>query len=186
MDLRDTLEAVLFTAGDPARVQELARGLRVTEDEVSLALQALERSYEERGAGVRVLTSPEGVQLVTAPDAAAAVETFLKAGMREKLTPAAAETLAIVAYRGPISRAGIEAIRGVNSSFTLRLLALRGLVTREPHATDRRMFVYEVSAELLRFLGATSIEDLPAYVELHQHAGMTKLAKEADSALSPR
>lgn len=180
-----TLEAVLFAAGDPTSVQELARGLRVTEAEVSSALEALARSLEQRRAGVRVLASPEGFQLVTAPEVSASVEAFVKASMREKLTPAAAETLAIIAYRGPVSRAGIEAIRGVNSSFTLRLLALRGLVTRSPHPTDRRMFVYEVTAEFLRHLGVTSVEALPDYAELHQHQGMTKLVTDAERSSAP-
>lgn len=179
-DLRGTLEAILFTAGEPTRVASLARVLDIPEAETGSLVQELARQYEERGAGLRVLTSPEGVQIVTAPDAALAVEVFVKSGIREKLTPAAAETLAIIAYRGPISRVGVEAIRGVNSSFTLRLLALRGLVVRSPHPTDRRAFVYEVSAEFLRHLGITSIESLPAFAELRIHAGMTKLVEDAE------
>lgn len=180
IDLRGKLEAILFTAGEPTSVKSLARVLDIQEDETGPLLQELARQYEERGAGLRVLTSAEGVQIVTAPDAAQAVEVFVKSGMREKLTPAAAETLAIIAYRGPISRAGVEAIRGVNSSFTLRLLALRGLVVRAPHPTDRRAFAYEVSAEFLRHLGITSIESLPAFAELRSHAGMTKLVEDSE------
>ena len=145
-------------------------------------IEDLARSYEERNAGIRVLTSPEGIQLVTAPEAAGAVEAFVKSGIRERLTPAAAETLAIVAYRGPISRSGIEAIRGVNSAFTLRLLALRGLVVRAPHPKDRRMFVYEVSAEFLRHLGVASVGMLPDYPALKGHAGMAKLIADAEKS----
>lgn len=181
MNLPEKLEAVLFSQGDPTGIGELARGLNVADQEVASALLALDRSYGERGAGIRVLRSPEGVQLVTAPDAAESVAAFVTASMRDKLTPAAAETLAIIAYRGPISRAGIEAIRGVNSSFTLRLLALRGLVMRAPHPADRRSFVYEVSADFLKHLGVTKVADLPEYQELRRHAGMTKLAEDAET-----
>ena len=182
MDLTNKLEAILLATGDPTGFGELARGLKVTDTEIASALKELARSYEERDAGIRVLIAPEGVQLVSSPDATESVEAFVKAQMREKLTPAAAETLAIIAYRGPVSRAGIEAVRGVNSSFTLRLLALRGLVTRLPHPTDRRMFVYEASAEFLRHLGVTSIEALPEYADLHQHLGMTKLVQDAEKS----
>lgn len=180
MNLKHTLEAVLFVAGDPVPIAELARTLGKSEEDVRNALDELSREYESRAAGLRVAESPEGVQLVTAPDASGVVEAFTKAGMRERLTSAAAEALAIIAYRGPISRAGIEAIRGVNSVFTLRLLTLRGLVTRKPHPSDPRRFVYELSAEFLRRLGVTRVEELPDYADLHQHAGMTRLAREAE------
>lgn len=180
MELTNTLEALLFVAGEPATVPDLVRASGASNNDVEHCLTILAARYAERGAGIRVLRSPEGVQLVTAPDAASAVNTLITAGMRERLTPAAAETLAIVAYRGPISRAAIEAIRGVNSSFTLRLLSLRGLVTRAPHPTDARRFVYEVSADFLRHLGVTAPETLPQYAELRQHEGMNKLTDDAE------
>lgn len=181
MKLTHRLEAVLFVAGEPVPLAELARALAVSTRDAQHAIDELSTAYADRGAGLRVLRSPEGVQLVTAPEVHEAVEAYVKAGMRERLTPAAAETLAIVAYRGPISRAGVEAIRGVNSSFTLRLLALRGLVTRAPHPSDPRRFVYEVSAEFLRTLGVASVEELPDFATLRAHAGMTKLAAEAET-----
>lgn len=184
LDLAGQLEAMLFVAGEPTPPKALAKVAGVTVEAVTAALEALAGGYQQRSAGVRLLRSPEGVQLVTAPAAAAAVEAFVTAGMRERLTPAAAETLAIIAYRGPISRASIEAIRGVNSSFTLRLLTLRGLVLRRPHPTDARRFVYQVSAEFLRHLGVTRLEDLPQHAELHQHEGMTKLAADAEKVES--
>lgn len=181
MDLPSKLEAVLFTAGDPTPARALARGLSVTAEELHAAAEKLRHRYEESQAGLRLLESAEGLQLVTAPEAKDAVEQFVTAGMREKLTPAGAETLAIIAYRGPISRAGIEAIRGVNSAFTLRLLALRGLVLRKPHPTDKRMYIYELSAEFLRHLGVLELSALPDYADLHQHAGMTKLVEDAEA-----
>lgn len=180
MDLSAQLEALLFVSGEPTPVATLARALTVSPKDLQAAATALEQRYDATAAGVRVFRSPEGVQLVTAPEAREAVEALITHSIRERLTPAAAETLAIIAYRGPISRAGIEAIRGVNSSFTLRLLALRGLVTRSPHPKDRRSFVYQVSAEFLRYLGASSVETLPEYAQLHTHVGMAKLVEEAE------
>lgn len=179
MDLPAQLEAILFVSGEPVSETTLARALGVSPDDLNGAIAALEKRYVDT-SGLRVLRSPEGVQVVTASEARDALETFVTQSIRERLTPAAAETLSIIAYRGPISRAGIEALRGVNSSFTLRLLALRGLITREPHPKDRRSFVYQISAEFLRHLGTTSVESLPEYALLHAHPGMTKLAEEAD------
>lgn len=184
MDLPAQLEAILFVSGEPVSETILARALSMSPNDLRDAIAALEKRYADT-SGLRVLRSPNGVQIVTASEARDAVETFVTQSIRERLTPAAAETLSIIAYRGPISRAGIEAIRGVNSSFTLRLLALRGLITREPHPKDRRSFVYQISAEFLRHLGATSVESLPEYTLLHTHPGMTKLTEEVDGAASP-
>lgn len=182
MELSSQLEAALFVAGEPVPVPTLARALNVSSEDLHGALTVLQERYEAAATGIRLLRSPEGVQLVTTPEAREAVEALVTHSIRERLTPAAAETLAIVSYRGPISRAGIEAIRGVNSSFTLRLLALRGLVTREPHPKDRRSFVYQVSAEFLRHLGVTAVDGLPDYAQLHAHAGMTRLTEESEGA----
>ena len=184
MELTAALEAILFVTGSPVELPRLTRALARESAEVNRALDALARRYEATSAGLRLLRSPEGVQLVTAADVQKAVEGFVTATMRERLTPVAAETLAIIAYRGPVSRAAIEAIRGVNSSFTLRLLALRGLVVRQPHPHDGRSFVYEVSSEFLRHLGVTAVEDLPDYHTLHLHAGMTKLTAETEGSAS--
>ncbi|TSC72423.1 MAG: segregation and condensation protein B [Parcubacteria group bacterium Gr01-1014_38] len=185
MELSTQLEAALFVAGEPVPLLTLARAFNVSQEGLRGALTALEKRYEATATGIRLLRSPEGVQLVTVPEAHEAVEAFVTHSIRERLTPAAAETLALIAYRGPISRAGIEAIRGVNSSFTLRLLALRGLVTREPHPKDRRSFVYQVSAEFLRHLGVTAVDELPDYAQLHAHAGMTTLTEAADGSSAP-
>lgn len=183
MNLPSKLEAVLFVAGEPVSVARLARVLGEEEAEIASAVEGLRSGHEGRASGLAILESPEGFQLVTAAEAHGAVEAFVTSGMRERLTPAAAETLAIIAYRGPVSRAGIEAIRGVNSQFTLRMLSLRGLVSRRPHPADQRRFVYEVSAEFLRLLGIARLGDLPGFRELHQHEGITKLKQETESSV---
>lgn len=173
------VEAVLFLAGEPLAAADLAGRTGAPPAQVDTALAALEDMLESEKRGIRLLRSLEGVQLTTAPEHGPLLEVFLQAGMRAELTPAAAETLAIIAYRGPIHRAGVEEIRGVNSSFILRHLALRGLVTRRPSPTDQRIFLYEVSAEFLRQLGVSSVEELPEYAAFHTHAGMTALEHAA-------
>ena len=180
--LASDLEALLFLVGEPVPLDALMRATGASADDIAEGLRVLEEQLKSHGSGVRLLRTPHGgVQLVTAPAQGEIVERFLKAGMREELTPAAAETLAIIAYRGPIARAGVEAIRGVNSSFTLRLLAIRGLAERSPSPKDSRILLYEVSAEFLRHLGFTDVRGLPEYEALHAHEGMTALEATTSS-----
>jgi len=101
--------------------------------------------------------------LVSAPENSKYLERLITDDLQEDLTPASLEVLAIIAYKGPISRMEIEEIRGVNSSYTLRNLLIRGLIERRGHPQDSRAYVYEVSFNFLRKLGLKSIEELPEY-----------------------
>lgn len=177
------IEALLFVAGEPLDLKTICTQLDCSEECVNKGLVALEERLVVN-SGLKLLRAPEGVQLVTHEKQSALIDRFLKSGMREQLSPAAAETLAIVAYRGPIHRAGVEAIRGVNCSFTLRLLTLRGLVDRFTSEKDSRIFLYRINAEFLRHLGLTKIEDLPDYQNFRQHEGMTNLEKMAEIAVT--
>ena len=106
------------------------------------------------------------VELATKKEHLHLVETFTKSFLQESLSKAALEVLAIVAYRAPISRSSIEAIRGVNCSFTIRNLLLRGLIEREENPEDAREYVYHPSFALLEKLGMSSKEHLPDYAAL--------------------
>lgn len=178
------VEALLFVSGEPLAPKVLANLTESTEEEVNNALVMLESNYLKNASGLSIVRAPEGVQLATNKQYASQVDKFLKSGIREQLTPAAAETLAIVAYRGPINRAGVEAIRGVNASFSLRLLTIRGLVERYQSEKDSRVFLYRVSADFLRHLGLSKIEDLPDYQNFRQNEVMTRLEKTADQVAS--
>ncbi len=178
------LEAILFLVGEPITPQELAKRTGMDVGRVLEGLEVLDSDLRGSNRGLRLVRAPEGVQLATAPEHGLLIDVVVKSGMREQLTPAAAETLAIIAYRGPIHRAGLEAIRGVNSSFTLRHLAIRGLVARQPSPKDSRVYLYEVSAEFLRHLGVTSVQELPQYGELHTEAQMTALERTAEGTVS--
>lgn len=180
--LAANLEALLFLVGEPVGLDELGKATGASVSDLNSGLRYLEEQLVSRGSGMRLLRAPHGVQLVTAPEQEKIVEQFIKAGMRQELTPAAAETLAIVGYRGPISRAGVEAIRGVNSSFTLRLLTIRGLLERTPSPKDQRVLLYEVSAEFLRHIGLQSVRELSDYEALQAHAGMAALEATAESS----
>ncbi|MDP3963205.1 MAG: SMC-Scp complex subunit ScpB [bacterium] len=167
MKLSAVLEALLFIAGEPVKIKKLAKIANSKEVDVRAALEELSAAHEER-KGLRVLVKDDEAELVTHPDATPVVSEFLKSGMEEDLTDATAETLAIIAYKGPISRAGIDDIRGVNSQYTLRALLVRGLVERLPNPDDARTYLYRISFDFLKKLGVKDVEELPAYGELSQ------------------
>jgi segregation and condensation protein B len=108
------------------------------------------------------------IQLVSSPENSLYIEKLIKDELQEDLTPASLEVLAIIAYKSPVTRAEIEEIRGVNSSFTLRNLLIRGLIERKERLEDSRAYLYEISLNFLRKLGLKSINELPEYNNLHQ------------------
>jgi len=112
---------------------------------------------------VTLLQLGETVTLRTAPGADAFLEKERKEELSRDLGKAALETLAIVLYKGPVSRSDIDYIRGVNSTFILRSLAIRGLVERVPHPRDQRAYLYKPTPDLLGHLGIRSLEELPEY-----------------------
>lgn len=131
-----------------------------------LAAGELAKKYNEEERGVRIILKDGKAQMVTASENSECVEKFLKADIEGELSRAALEVLSVVAYRGPISRSGIEDIRGVNCSFTLRHLLIRGLVERINNPQDARAYLYRITFDLLKVLGVEKVEDLPKYEEL--------------------
>jgi segregation and condensation protein B len=122
--------------------------------------------------GVQVLEKDGEVMLGTHPEASAIIEQLTKEELNRDLGKAGLETLTIVLYKGPITRAELDYIRGVNSSFILRHLTVRGLVDKVVNPADSRSFLYQPSFEVLQHLGITKKEELPDY-----EAAMTKLAE---------
>ena len=161
MALEKKIEAILFYKGEPESRKGLAQLLKVTEDEVEKAVTTLAASLDVRG--VRLLRLEDQYELVTAPEASDVIVEVKKEELVRDLGKAGAETLAIVLYRGPVSRAVIEYIRGVNCSFVLRNLQMRGLIVRVQNKKDQRSYLYQVTPELLKHLGVTAITDLPEY-----------------------
>lgn len=161
MNLEARIEAVLFYKTEPLKKDFLAELLSVSLEDIEVSLVLLEKALEHRG--IRITTTDTEVQLVTAPELANFIEEIRKEELRGDIGKAGAETLAIVLYRGPLSRADIDRVRGVNSTFILRNLLIRGLVERRAHPTDSRSFVYAVTPALLNHLGVTNRESLPDF-----------------------
>ncbi len=154
------VEALLFVAPAPVAVADLARALQVSADAVETAIQALARQRE--GSGLVVQRMRERVQLVTAPDLAEDVERFLGLDLSSRLSPAALETLAIIAYKQPVTRAQIEAIRGVNSDGVLRSLLNKGLIEEVGRLeTVGRPILYGTTMAFLQYFGLESLDELP-------------------------
>lgn len=155
------VESLLFVADSPVSVARLAEALEATPGQVEQALGELEAAYAERG--LRLQRAGSRVQLVTAPEAAPVVERFLGLEARTHLSRAALETLAIIAYRQPVSRPEIEAIRGVNSDSALRTLLSTGLIEEVGRApTVGRPILYGTTFDFLQYFGLRSLEELPS------------------------
>ncbi|MEK9166286.1 MAG: SMC-Scp complex subunit ScpB [Patescibacteria group bacterium] len=174
-DLEQKIEAVLFVAGEAVSLKRLEAVLRAEKEEIEAALGALRESLE--GRGIRLVEKDGEYMLATAPEGAGAVQEFTKEELGEGLSKAALETLSVVAYKGPISRAEIDYIRGVNSSFTLRSLLIRGLIERKADAKDSRAFFYEPSFDFLQFIGLDRLENLPQYEEFRREVNELQKAK---------
>lgn len=184
MKISSILESLLFISGEPVPIKKLAKLSGVSEAETKEALAELAKMYEG-GRGLRLLHKDDLVELVTHPDNALYVDASVKAGMEEDLTDATAETLAIVAYKGPIVRVAIDDIRGVNSQYALRTLLIRGLVERISHPDDARTYLYRISMDFLKTMGVRSVAELPEFESLSRASleqPKTNESEGADSA----
>ena len=161
LSVENKLEAILFYKNEPMEIKKLSKFLGVEEKEVKEALKKLANSLENRGLCL-VMTEDEA-SLATAPEMKGLIEQIAKDEMSKEMGKAGLETLSIILYNGPISRREIDYIRGVNSTFILRNLTMRGLVEREQDSHDQRIFKYRGSLSLLAHLGIKNIEELPEF-----------------------
>lgn len=162
-NLEASLEALLFVAAAPVTVAQLAEALDQKPQDVETGLRALEQRYGE-GRGLSLQWHAGRVQLTTAPAMAGMVEKFLGLEATARLSRAALETLAIVAYRQPITRPGVDAVRGVNSDGVMKSLLSKGLV-QEIGRSDGpgRPILYGTTAEFLQHFGLASLAELPPF-----------------------
>jgi segregation and condensation protein B len=161
-ELARVLEAVLFTAPEPLTLEALRKGLGVHAARLEAALARLAAELREGGRGLRLLRHEATVQLVTAPEMAPDLERFFGYQATQRLSPAALETLAIIAYRQPVTRPQIEAIRGVDSSGVLNTVLARGLVAEVGRLeTAGHPILYGTTPAFLRHFGLHSLAELP-------------------------
>lgn len=164
--LRRSLEALLLVASEPITTKEMARLTGEGDERVRYALRALEGEYDEYQRGFYLAEIAGGYQLRTRPEFEGVVKAYVADSYSARLSGAALETLAVVAYRQPVSRSQISSIRGVNSDGVVRMLAARGYIA--PTHRDNgpgQAWLYTTTSRFLERLGLYSIDDLPALSE---------------------
>ena len=165
-EVRGGLEALLFVMDNPVDEDTLAGALRCPVDQVRTGLAELADEYRARSAGITLRRVGEGWRLYTSDEHAAVVERFLVDGQRSRLTQAALETLAVIAYRQPVTRARVSAIRGVGVDGVMRTLIGRGLVHEVGSDPDSGGGLYATTPLFLERLGLTGLEELPELAPL--------------------
>jgi segregation and condensation protein B len=160
-ELRPSLEAVLMVADQPLDDLTLATAVGYPAEKVVVALGELAAEYDEQRRGFELRNVAGGWRFYTREEYAAVVEGFVLEGQQARLTQAALETLAIVAYKQPVSRARVSAIRGVNVDGVMRTLLTRGLVEEAGHDGEHGATLYRTTGYFLERIGVTSLEDLP-------------------------
>ena len=160
-NLEQKIEAILFFKGEPVSRKKLSEILRADQTEINEGIEKLKENLQNRG--VVLLEKDNELMLGTAPELSKLIEDLQKEELNKELSKASLETLSIVLYKNGATRAEIDYIRGVNSSFTLRALSVRGLVEKTADEKDNRRYIYKPSFDLLSFMGVKSIEELPEF-----------------------
>ena len=166
--LKSTIESLLFVSGEPMKLAKIAKICEVSKDDVSREIEALNIGYKNNESGFCIVRKDDSVQLATNPANSETVSRLVSGELQSDLSRSALEVLAIVAYRGPITRVQIDTIRGVNCSYVLRGLMVKGLVERKETA-DIRGYLYEISFDFLKNLGIASVQELPDWENLSKN-----------------
>lgn len=182
-NLSARIEGLLFVSSGLVSLNQLAKVLGVSENVVESTLKDLDAHYKSAGRGLRLMRVKSRVQLTTAPEISNTIEEFLDLDTTTTLSQAALETLAIIAYKQPITRPEVDVIRGVNSDAVLRTLLSKGLIEELGRAdTPGRPIYYGTTPEFLQYFGLESLDELPfidfdALEELHEENGDREILK---------
>lgn len=168
MNLISQLESILFVASKPLTVKKLAKATGESVSHIEEAIQTLVMKYNRDDSGIHILREVDTLQMGTNPANVDAIDGFVKNEVTGELTKAQLETLTVIAYRSPITRADLEQIRGVNCAVILRNLMMRGLVT-EHDSAEEILPTYVLTTDALSHLGIRETHELPEYDVLHAH-----------------
>ena len=180
--LKNAIEAILFASGDPVSAERIALVLDSDKDTVLVAGQSLAAELEENGRGIRLVRINDSLQLHSAPEYATEITRALEQRRAPKLSNASLEVLAVVAYFQPVTRAYIEKMRGLDSSYTVGVLTERGLI--EPCGqldAVGRPTLYRTTELFLRTMGVESLEKLPPLPEVAGSDALQKLQQQVDA-----
>lgn len=175
MEIETKIEAILFWKGEPVSRKKLSEILsssakdsdgqgKVGQEEINEAIEKLKENLKDRG--IVLLEKDNDIMLGTMPELSSLIENLQKEELNKELSKASLEALSIILYKNGVNRSEIDYIRGVNSSFTLRALSVRGLIEKITDEKDNRRYIYRPSFELMSYMGIKSVEDLPDYSEV--------------------
>ena len=181
ISLEAKLEAILFWKAEPLTYKKLAELLKISEEDIKTALQKLQQSFVGQGRGLSLVLNDTEVMLGTEKQASALIEEFTKEELTKDLGKAGLETLSIILYQGPITRAEIDYIRGVSSQFVVRNLLIRGLIEKVENSKDQRSFLYKPTLLLLSYLGVSQVADLPEYTNVRTTIETFKTSHEVSA-----
>ena len=186
-ELKNTIEAILFAAGEPVPAGRLSLVLSIDEDEILHAAEELAAEYEYAERGIRLLRMDDRLQLCSAPEYASVIIKTLEQRKAPTLSSAALETLAIVAYYQPATRALIEKMRGVESSYTVSVLQERGLIAPCGRLeAPGRPAVFRTTDVFLRTMGISRLSELPVLPEVSGGEGLEKIQSAIDKLTKPQ
>lgn len=164
--LRSQVESILLVMDAPVTAAALAAPLGASAEDIEAVCAEIAAEFDRRGSGFELRASTEGWRLYTRQANASVVEAVILDGSHTRLSRAALETLAVVAYRQPVTRAQVAAVRGVNVDGVMRTLALRGLIRQVDAAPETAAHRYETTELFLELLGISSLEQLPELAPL--------------------
>ena len=164
IELESKLEGLLFYKGDEVKIKELSKILNISKEQVEDSLKKLDQNLDSRG--IILVRKGDSVVLGVNPELSETIESIRRDELDKDLSKASLETLSIILYKEGISRSEIDYIRGVNSSFILRNLLVRGLIEKSVDKKDSRKIIYSPTFDTLSFMGINKIEELPNYHEV--------------------
>jgi len=180
-DISSALEAILFAAGECVPLARLSLILGVEEEELELYVKQLQHEYESQQRGMRILKLGDKLQMCSAPEYAPLISKVLEQRKPPMLSQPALETLAVVAYFQPVTRAYIDQVRGVDSAYTVGVLLERGLIERCGRLdVPGRPSIFRTTAAFLRTMGVSELSELPALPEVSGSEGLDKLQGAID------
>jgi segregation and condensation protein B len=160
------IESILFFKASPMSFKDLSNILGVSISDIETAIETLDKKLVDRG--ISLVMKDNSVTMGTDPEMSEVIDTMRKEDLEKDLGKSGMETLTIILYRSPITRTQIDYIRGVNSTFTLRTLLIRGLVERVINPEDQRSYQYRPTLELLKHLGIQKQADMPEYESIQK------------------
>lgn len=174
MNLKNKIESLLFISHKPLAAKEIAKVVSGDKEEVSAALKELIVDYQTKSGGIELLCLDDKYQMATTGDSSEIIKKFIKSEITGELTRPSLEALTVIAYRGPITKAELELIRGVNCSLILRNLLMRGLIEAQENKA-KGVTAYQITFDFLKYLGLSRVEDLPDYEKLNRNNNLEKL-----------